>query len=262
MNGILKFRGKRAGISNSITPRSRTKLAHDSCPSSWAWTTKSNAIRVHITTREVHKKMNPRCSNPNNLRTFCKNDTSNIESNVNNTPPTFMLLNARSLVQRMDELELMLNLNNIQIAAISETWFPDTIDSSYFAIPGYTIFSKPRTNRRGGGVALYLQNNIQTRNLTELTIPEELEIVWVWVRPQRLPRPIAGLIVCVIYHPPSSPHDALLRDHLSSSLDILQTKYPNSGIVILGDFNFYHALVYHLCKLLLPQHFQVFRLFC
>ena len=61
--------------------------------------------------------------------------------------------------------------------------------------------------------------------------------MWVRVRPQRLPREITGLILCVVYHPPSSPYDTLLIEHLSNSLDILQSKYPDAGIGLLGDFN-------------------------
>ena len=48
---------------------------------------------------------------------------------------------------------------------------------------------------------------------------------------------MSGIIVCVVYHPPSSPHETLLIDHLLSVLDILQTKYPNAGVILLGDFN-------------------------
>jgi hypothetical protein len=39
-----------------------------------------------------------------------------------------------------------------------------------------------------------------------------------------------------VYHPPQNK-DYLLRDHLFQSLDTALAKFPNAGIIILGDFN-------------------------
>lgn len=148
-----------------------------------------------------------------------------------------MLINARSLVQHTDELSIMLKNDDIDIAAITETWFPANIDPNFFSIPNYTLFSRPRTVKRGGGVALYLKETIQTRILTDAHVPDELEVLWAWARPPRLPRTISGLILCVVYYPPSSLYGELLIEYISASLDLFQAKYPGAGIVLLGDFN-------------------------
>ena len=38
--------------------------------------------------------------------------------------------------------------------------------------------------------------------------------------------------------PPASPYEALMMYHnISATLDLLQIKYPDAGVVILGDFN-------------------------
>ena len=68
--------------------------------------------------------------------------------------------------------------------------------------------------------------------------------MWLWARLAGLPRTVSGLLICVVYHPPSSPHDALLIDHLSTSLE---SKYSSSGVVILGDFN--QLNIDQLCRL-------------
>ena len=39
-----------------------------------------------------------------------------------------------------------------------------------------------------------------------------------------------------IYHPPQSD-DRILRSHIFNSLDSLLATYPNSAIMLLGDFN-------------------------
>ena len=159
-----------------------------------------------------------------------------VPQNPANTP-SLILINARSLVQRIDKLNLMLQTENIEIAAVTEFWFPESIDSNYFAIPNYNLQSKPRPNRRGGGVALYTSIDVQIRSLTDIFVPAELEVLWAWAHPPRLPRPLTGLILCVVYHPPASPHDLLLIEHISSTVDHLLAKYPGAGAAILGDFN-------------------------
>ena len=52
-----------------------------------------------------------------------------------NHMPSFMLINARSLTQNIDELGIMLNSNDTDITAITETWFPPQVDLSVFYIP-------------------------------------------------------------------------------------------------------------------------------
>ena len=105
--------------------------------------------------------------------------------------PSFMLINAKSSTQRIDELEILLNTHNIDIAAITETWSPPQVSSSTFDICNFTLLSNPRRNKRGDGVAFYIRNVIQIQTIVEIAIPDELEIIWAWVRPRRLPRTVA-----------------------------------------------------------------------
>lgn len=59
------------------------------------------------------------------------------------------------------------------------------------------------------------------------------------VRPKRLPRGFSNLIVAVVYHPDQHPDtsDAALNEYLTSSLNKIEAQFPNSGILIAGDFN-------------------------
>ena len=67
------------------------------------------------------------------------------------------------------------------------------------------------------------------------------ECIWLWLRPKRLPRPLCGIVICLIYNPPdSSAQDVRdLDEYLIDSSDKLRNIYPDCGIVILGDFNNY-----------------------
>ena len=62
------------------------------------------------------------------------------------------------------------------------------------------------------------------------------ESLWLHLRPTRLPRGFSCIIAAVIYHPPKSD-DRSFREHLFQSLTLVESKYPNCGILVTGDIN-------------------------
>ena len=60
-------------------------------------------------------------------------------------------MNARSLVQKIDELAVFLSVNKIDVAAVTETWFNDDIEEELISIDGYMISRKDRRQGRGDG---------------------------------------------------------------------------------------------------------------
>ena len=63
--------------------------------------------------------------------------------------------------------------------------------------------------------------------------------MWLYLRPKRLPRPLSGIVIAVIYHPPCLPvkeHDDL-NEYLINTADLSLNKYPDHGLVFVGDFN-------------------------
>ena len=114
----------------------------------------------------------------------------------------------------------------------------DDIEDNLVSVRGYNIFRRDRLHRRGGGVCVYLSEHIHAKRRTDLE-SDNFECLWLWLRPTRLPRPLSGIAVCVVYHPPGLPEHEhyLLNEYLTNSADILCNQYPNCGLVILGDFN-------------------------
>lgn len=51
-----------------------------------------------------------------------------------------------------------------------------------------------------------------------------------------MPRGINSIILGTVYNPPQSD-DRILRSHIFNCLDSLLASYPNSAIILLGDFN-------------------------
>ncbi|XP_078585796.1 uncharacterized protein LOC144867616 [Branchiostoma floridae x Branchiostoma japonicum] len=120
---------------------------------------------------------------------------------------------------------------------MSETWESNSHPESAIAVSDFNVFSTLRTDKRGGGVAVYVKQQIMSRHMTEYDVPDGLECAWIWTRPRRLPRPLSAIIVCGVYFPPSSPNGDLLIDHLLTVSDKIRGKHPDCGIAILGDFN-------------------------
>ena len=65
-------------------------------------------------------------------------------------------------------------------------------------INGYSLFSKCRELRCGGGVAIYIKDGIPVQTI-DVQVPDELECVWVLVRPTRLPGGVSAIAVCAVY---------------------------------------------------------------
>ena len=77
---------------------------------------------------------------------------------INNQTLSVLHLNIRSLSQKMGQFELFLASLNAKFSCIilSETWFScDTFLPQYY-INGYNLFSNSRSNRNGGGIAIYV----------------------------------------------------------------------------------------------------------
>ena len=143
-------------------------------------------------------------------------------------------------MNKVDELEAILKQpysSHNDIAVLTETWQSNMITDDYLAVDGFQIFTKIRTERSGGGVAIYVRDNIPAMVLTNITVPEELECLWLQVRPHRLPRQVSSVVVCAVYIPPKSEYQQTLVNHIVRTLDLLKSKHPDVGLVILGDLN-------------------------
>ncbi|KAK4810734.1 hypothetical protein QYF61_007708 [Mycteria americana] len=64
--------------------------------------------------------------------------------------------NVRSMSNKQEELEAIVQQENYDIVAITETWWDDLHDWSA-AMDGYKLFRRDRQGRRGGGVPLYIR---------------------------------------------------------------------------------------------------------
>ena len=83
-------------------------------------------------------------------------------------------VNARSIVNidKRAELEIYMDKEKPAILAITESWAKETIQNSEIELDGYVMFRRDREQRtgrgRGGGVLLYVRDNLIAREKTDL----------------------------------------------------------------------------------------------
>lgn len=198
-------------------------------------------IPVHITDRQYNPQHGQGGCNLANLHsiTLPKYDL-----------PRLANINARSLEPKLDELSVILEDGKIGVAAISETWLGDHIPKDKIEIAGYRCYREDRKERKkGGGVICYVKDSEKcpSKEWKEL-YDQEVESVWVTIFPQKLPRQLSNITVGVIYHPQTAEHFQL-QSHIVKCVDFVRHIYPQTGLIITGDFNqFPDSRLKQLCQ--------------
>lgn len=144
------------------------------------------------------------------------------------TYTSFVHLNVQSLVPKLDIINT--ELKRIDVLCFSETWLNSDISNDDLLLDGFhPPYRNDRIGRRGGGVAIYVKNNLHTTIRNDLAM-FGLESVWVEIRAKCNKHVLVG----VFYRPPDSCANVynLIEHSLDQAVD---TGVEN--IVILGDFN-------------------------
>jgi len=152
-----------------------------------------------------------------------------------------LLTNIRSIQYKVDELSAVMNNNNVDICCVTETWLDPNIPTETVDIDGYILHRRDRSDgRQGGGVAAYVRSSL---NCTQLNIEHEnLEVLWLLYRGQRMPRTVSHILIGIVYHPPGAESTAM-TDHLVDTTDSILKQHPHAGVIILGDVNHLHDKV-------------------
>jgi len=148
------------------------------------------------------------------------------------TPQFFMHINARSLSKNVNNLttELSLLSNKPSIIAISETWA--TSDNDIVPIEGYSCIMKSRKNKTGGGVALYIQNQIELKYKIrpDLNIDDICDSLFIQITNNKL----KNIIIGVIYKPPDIDVNKFTENLEQTLKTITKERRP---CYLMGDYN-------------------------
>ncbi|GAB0209016.1 hypothetical protein GRJ2_003367300 [Grus japonensis] len=96
------------------------------------------------------------------------------------TPLKCLYTNARSRGNKQEELEVCVRLQGQDLIAITETWWDSSQDWNA-VMDGYVLFRKDRPARRGGGVALYVREQLECIEIHIGVDEEQVESLWVSV---------------------------------------------------------------------------------
>ena len=69
-------------------------------------------------------------------------------------------LSARSIINKKNEFNIMVDDKKPHIIGITESWANNDITDAELGLEGYVMFRKDRIGRRGGGVLLYIKDTM------------------------------------------------------------------------------------------------------
>ena len=81
------------------------------------------------------------------------------------------------------------------------------------------------TEKEHSGVCIYTKDSYVAKVIHDIPNENGCEILWIKISPRRLPRGF------------SCANKTIKLDYLQSSLELLETKYRNCGLILAGDFN-------------------------
>jgi hypothetical protein len=145
---------------------------------------------------------------------------------------TFCHANARSICSKskFDDLLSRNVQNEFDVLTISETWLDNSIANDNLNIDGYDLLRNDR-NRQGGGVAVYIRNDIHYKFCDEYSSALH-EVIWL-----RIYFGTTQILFGAFYVPESSAIQATtFIEYLEHVLD--QNNQSSAlPIVLTGDFN-------------------------
>ena len=140
---------------------------------------------------------------------------------------------------KLDELQVFMYTHGVNVGLICETHLNPGVNDNRIALNDYHVIRKDRNfsatkKSKGGGLAMYIRVGVPFTE-PRVTVPEELEVMWIILRPSSPD----SIIVAGIYLPPDSPASMrhLFTQHIVETVDQLRASRPESKTVILGDFN-------------------------
>ena len=133
-------------------------------------------------------------------------------------------------MNKMSELRERVIVEDYELTGITETWATESVNDAELSMEGYNMFRKDR-GTRGGGLILYIKNNLRARINEDLTNSEFAESLWCDVEADRQ-RALIGLC----YRSPTSTTEN--DENLLSVMEKAVLRTAANHILIMGDFNF------------------------
>ena len=156
------------------------------------------------------------------------------DDSLNNANFSLVCHNIRSAMKNLSKLRNYLNIlsHTFSIIGLTETWLNEN-NYEFCNLHGYSGEHAYRTERSGGGVSLFISDNIQYQRRTDLEqFCSFLESIFVEIHGNSL-NSSKNSIIGIIYRPPGTD----MESFLNFLNDTLGRVGSNKNIYIMGDFN-------------------------
>ena len=137
-------------------------------------------------------------------------------------------LNINSLSNKFDQLKLIIK-NKGDILVITETKLDSSFPDSQFKIDGFRQTCRLDRNKHGGGVMIFVSENIPGKLVSKHILPDDIESMFIETKLRKTKWLIVGT-----YHPPNQPNDYFFKA-VGNALDQYLKTYEK--FLLLGDFN-------------------------
>ncbi len=138
------------------------------------------------------------------------------------------LVNARSLINKVDEMKCYVYEHDPDIIMITESWAKEHIGNAYIQLDGYEISRNDRKHKKGGGCLIYSKESLIVLLEHNLTYTDRTNTVWI-----KLTTLNGEICIGVCYHSNSSMAEEEVALHQLISRACIAYK----DILICGDFN-------------------------
>ena len=137
---------------------------------------------------------------------------------------------------KFDQIRLFLldkhSRPQIDILSLNETFLKSSIPDSLYSVQGFSVYRRDRKDKNGGGVMIYINDELNHRRRTDLE-SVDVEAIWIDIYPYKSNR---SALVAGIYRPPSytREQDDILERNIETAYLL------NKETLLLGDFNINH----------------------
>ena len=149
-----------------------------------------------------------------------------IQGNTSKSEIKCVFLNARSIINKKTELNIMVDDIKPHIIGITESWANNDITNAELGLEGYVMFRKDRIGRRGGGVLLYIKDTITAYEVQLQEKADSKEAIWC-----NLVTGHTNQKIRVIYRCPNITKQTNEKIHNAIN------EVSNGDCIIMGDFN-------------------------
>ena len=142
-------------------------------------------------------------------------------------------LNIRSIANKFDSFKELLDSLDIKfkIIGLTETWLKECNDDN-FELLNYDYIGSNRTNKKGGGVGLYVAKQLQHKIRKDLKteIEDTIETIFTEISMHTG----KNIVIGVIYRPPNAKMDTF-QNAINKILEKIEKE--NKICYLMGDFN-------------------------